>query len=251
MRLYGVPEAISAGICQFDTPRGAVQTVILAMQHGIPVARIELLDDVQMEACIRYSKLEGFAAKPTLLFEFHGSEAGVAEQAAQMQAITEEFGGSAFEWATKPEDRSRLWKARHAAYYAAKAMYRRASRCSRPTRACRSRALPTACWRPRPTPMRRASSPRSSAMSATATSTSACCSIPTIAGERARAEELAKRISLRAIAMGGTCTGEHGVGVHKLDALVAEHGEAVDLMRTIKRALDPLNIMNPGKTVPL
>ena len=99
-----------------------MQTVILAMQHGIPVARIELLDDVQMEACIRYSKLEGLAAKPTLLFEFHGSEAGVAEQVAQMQAITEEFGGSAFEWATKPEDRSRLWKARHAAYYAAKAM---------------------------------------------------------------------------------------------------------------------------------
>ena len=123
LRLYGVPEAISAGICQFETLDGAVQTVILAMQHGIPVARIELLDDVQMEACIRYSKLEGFKAKPTLLFEFHGSEAGVAEQVAQMQAITEEFGGSAFEWATKPEDRTRLWKARHAAYYAAKAMF--------------------------------------------------------------------------------------------------------------------------------
>ena len=97
LRLYGVPEAIAAAICQFGDLRSAVQTVILAMQHGIPVARIELLDDVQMEACIRYSKLEGFAAKPTLLFEFHGSAAGVAEQVAQMQAITSEFGGSAFE----------------------------------------------------------------------------------------------------------------------------------------------------------
>ncbi len=123
LRLYGVPEAISAGVCQFATLEGAVQTVILAMQHGIPVARIELLDDVQMDACIRYSKLEGFAVKPTLFFEFHGSEAAVAEQAAQMRTITGEFGGSAFEWATKAEDRTRLWKARHAAYYAAKAMF--------------------------------------------------------------------------------------------------------------------------------
>ena len=122
LRLYGVPEAIAAAVCQFPDLESAVHTVIVAMQHGIPVARIELLDDVQMRACIRYSKLEGFAEKPTLFFEFHGSEAGVAEQAEQMQAITEEHGGSAFEWATQAEDRSRLWKARHAAYYAAMAL---------------------------------------------------------------------------------------------------------------------------------
>jgi D-lactate dehydrogenase (cytochrome) len=130
-----VPEAISAGVCQFATLEGAVQTVILAMQHGIPVARIELLDDVQMDACIRYSKLDQFEAKPTLFFEFHGSDAGVAEQAAQMQAITKEFGGSAFEWATQPEDRTRLWKARHAAYYAVKALNPGKSSL-RPTPAC-------------------------------------------------------------------------------------------------------------------
>jgi len=250
LRLYGMPEAISAGICQFETLDGAVQTVILAMQHGIPVARIELLDDVQMEACIRYSKLEGFKAKPTLLFEFHGSEAGVAEQVAQMQAITEEFGGSAFEWATKPEDRTRLWKARHAAYYAAKAMF--PGKQVFATDACVPISRLADCVL---------------ATKADADETGLVAPIvghvgdgnfhlcvlfdPDDAGERERAEALARRISLRAIAMGGTCTGEHGIGVHKLDALVAEHGDAVDLMRTIKRALDPHNIMNPGKTVPL
>jgi len=119
LRLYGVPEAIQAAVCQFPDLASAVNTVIIAMQTGINVARIELLDEVQMEASIRYSKLEGFAAKPTLFFEFHGSEAGVREQSAAMQAASDEFGGSAYQWATKTEDRTRLWKARHDAYYAA------------------------------------------------------------------------------------------------------------------------------------
>src|SRR6476646_3938109 len=118
LRLYGVPEAISAAVGQFDDLRSAVQTVIAAMQMGIPVARIELLDEVQMDACIRYSKLEGYQALPTLFFEFHGSEAGVREQSETMRAISDEFGGSEFQWATLPEDRTRLWKASHAAYYA-------------------------------------------------------------------------------------------------------------------------------------
>src|SRR5205809_4467113 len=122
LRLYGVPEAIAAAVCQFPDLASAVNTVIAAMQTGIPVARIELLDDVQMDACIRYSKLEGFAAKPTLFFEFHGSPAGVREQTESMQAISDEFGGSAYQWATQAEDRNRLWKARHAAYYAALAL---------------------------------------------------------------------------------------------------------------------------------
>jgi D-lactate dehydrogenase (cytochrome) len=250
LRLYGVPEAIAAGICQFATLEGAVQTVIVAMQHGIPVARIELLDDVQMDACIRYSKLEGVAVKPTLFFEFHGSEAGVVEQAAQLQAITEEHGGSAFEWATQPEDRTRLWKARHAAYYAAKAMFPGKEVFA--TDAC----VPIS---------RLADCVLETKADAEATGLAApivghvgdgnfhlCVMFdPDDPGQRERAEGLAKRISMRAIAMGGTCTGEHGVGVHKLEALVAEHGEAVDLMRSIKRALDPRDIMNPGKTVPL
>src|SRR5678815_4704729 len=122
LRLYGVPEAVSAAVCQFADLEGAVNTVIAAMQTGIPVARIELLDDVQMDACIRYSKLEGYQALPTLFFEFHGSEAGVREQSETMRAISDEFGGSEFQWATLPEDRTRLWKARHAAYYATLAL---------------------------------------------------------------------------------------------------------------------------------
>ena len=250
LRLYGVPEAISAGVCQFDTLAGAVQTVIMAMQSGIPVARIELLDDVQMDACIRYSKLEGYAVKPTLFFEFHGTDAGVAEQVARMQEIAEDCGGSSFAWATKAEDRTRLWKARHAAYYAAKAMF--PGKDVFATDAC----VPIS---------RLADCLLETKADADATGLAApivghvgdgnfhLCVLfdPDDPGERAQAEGLAKRISLRAIAMGGTCTGEHGIGIHKLDALVEEHGEAVDVMRTIKRALDPYNIMNPGKTVPL
>ena len=205
-----------------------MQTVIVAMQHGIPVARIELLDDVQMDACIRYSKLEGFAAKPTLFFEFHGSDAGVAEQAAQMQAITEELGGSAFEWATQARGPDAAVEG------AARRVLRGEGDVSRQAGLRHRRLRADLAARrlhardARPTSTRPASSRRSSATSATAISISACCSIPTIPGERAQAEGLAKRISLRAIAMGGTCTGEHGIGVHKLDALVAEHGEAVE-----------------------
>ena len=249
LRLYGIPEAISAAVCQFPDLKSAVDTVIVAMQVGIPVARIELLDDVQMDVCIRYSKLEGYKAAPTLFFEFHGSSAGVQEQAEMMQAIAAEHGGSAFEWATRPEDRSRLWKARHSAYYASKACY--PGKEAFATDAC----VPIS---------RLADCVLESKADADATGLISpivghvgdgnfhltILFDPNSAAERASAEGLAKRVSLRAIAMGGTCTGEHGIGVHKLEALVAEHGEAVELMQAIKRALDPRNIMNPGKTVP-
>ena len=249
LRLYGIPEAISAAVCQFPDLKSAVDTVIVAMQHGIPVARIELLDDVQMDVCIRYSKLEGYKAAPTLFFEFHGSIAGVREQAEMMQGIAAEHGGSAFEWATRAEDRGRLWKARHAAYYASKACY--PGKEAFATDAC----VPIS---------RLADCVLESKADADATGLVApivghvgdgnfhltVLFDPHSKAERAAAEGLAKRVSMRAIAMGGTCTGEHGIGVHKLEALVAEHGEAVELMQTIKRALDPRNIMNPGKTVP-
>jgi D-lactate dehydrogenase (cytochrome) len=250
LRLYGVPEAIAAAVCQFETLEGAVNTVIVAMQMGIPVARIELLDDAQMDACIRYSKLEGFRAKPTLFFEFHGSEAGVAEQSQLMQAITGEHGGSAFEWATQPEDRTRLWKARHAAYYASLALI--PGKQGLATDACVPITRLVDCI------METKADIDETGVTATIVGHVGDGNFhlvvlfdPADADERRRADALTQRVSLRAIAMGGTCTGEHGVGVHKLDALVAEHGDAVDVMRTIKRALDPLDIMNPGKTVPL
>ncbi len=250
LRLYGVPEAISAAVAQFPGLREAVQTVIAAMQMGIPVARIELLDAVQMDACIRHSKLEGYEVKPTLFFEFHGTAAGVAEQAELMQQIAGEHGGGAFRWTTAQEERTKLWKARHNAYYAALALQPGSFGFS--TDACVPISRLADCVLE---------------TRADIDATGLLCPIvghvgdgnfhvlvlfdPKDPAQREKAEGLAKRVSMRAIAMGGTCTGEHGIGIHKLDALRAEHGEAVDLMARVKRALDPLDIMNPGKTVPM
>src|SRR5690349_17151661 len=249
LRLYGLPEAISAAVCQFDDLKGAVDTVIAAMQLGIPVARIELLDDVQMDACIRYSRLDEFAAKPTLCFEFHGTEAGVREQAEMIETIASDHGGSAFQWATKPEERSRLWKARHNAYYAALALA--PGKQAFATDACVPISRLTDCV------LETQADIESTGLVAPIVGHVGDGNFhlvvlfdPASPDERAKAEALAARVSMRAIGMGGTCTGEHGVGVHKLDALVAEHGDAVALMQTIKRALDPRDILNPGKTVP-
>jgi D-lactate dehydrogenase (cytochrome) len=249
LRLYGVPESITAAVCQFPDLKSAVQTVIVAMQHGIPVARIEFMDDLQMGACIAYSKLEGYEAKPTLFFEFHGTEAGTAEQAAMMQAIAAEHRGSAFAWAVQAEDRTRLWKARHNAWHAALAL--RPGCMGFSTDACVPISRLGDCVLE---------------TRADALASSLVCPIvghvgdgnfhllvlfdPKDPAERERAEALAQRVALRAISMGGTCTGEHGVGIHKLAALEVEHGDAVSLMQAIKRALDPHDIMNPGKTVP-
>jgi D-lactate dehydrogenase (cytochrome) len=249
LRLYGLPEAISAAVCQFDDLKGAVDSVIAAMQLGIPVARIELLDDVQMDACIRYSQLSQYAPKPTLFFEFHGTEAGVREQAEMIEAIASEHGGSRFQWTTAQEERTKLWKARHDAYYAVLALS--PGKQAFATDACVPISRLTECVLE---------------TQADVVATGLVAPIvghvgdgnfhlvvlfdPTKPEERAKAEGLAARVSLRAIRMGGTCTGEHGVGVHKLDALVAEHGEAVSLMQAVKRALDPNDILNPGKTVP-
>jgi D-lactate dehydrogenase (cytochrome) len=249
LRLYGIPESISAAVCQFPDLKSAVDSVIVAMQLGIPVARIELLDDVQMDACIRYSQLTEFAAKPTLFFEFHGTDAGVREQAEMIEAIATDHGGNQFRWATKPEERSRLWKARHNAYYAALALA--PGKQGFATDACVPISRLTDCVLE---------------TQADVAATGLLAPIvghvgdgnfhlvilfdPADADERGRAEALAARVSMRAIGMGGTCTGEHGIGVHKLAALEAEHGDAIWLMQAIKRALDPRNILNPGKTVP-
>ena len=203
-----------------------------------------------MQACIQYSKLEGYEAKPTLLFEFHGTENGVREQAELMQQISDEHGGSAFQWATQAEDRTRLWKARHNAYYAALSLS--PGRQAFSTDACVPISRLADCLLET-----REDLDREGVIAPIVGHVGdgnfhvLVLFDPAIAAERAKAEDIAKRVSMRAISMGGTCTGEHGVGMHKLEALVAEHGEAVDLMKTIKRAFDPLDIMNPGKTVPL
>jgi len=250
LRLYGVPEAVSAAVCQFPDLASAVNTTIAAMQTGIPVARIELLDEVQMDMSIRYSKLEGFAVKPTLFFEFHGSPAAVREQAEAMQAVSDDFGGSAYQWATQAEDRTRLWKARHAAYYAALAY--RPGMTGFATDACVPISRLADCI------METKKDVEASGLIAPILGHVGDGNFHLVilfdgasAEQRERAEALAHGVSLRAIAMGGTCTGEHGIGWHKLDVLEQEHGEALDLMRALKRALDPANIMNPGKTVPL
>ncbi|MGH8802049.1 MAG: FAD-linked oxidase C-terminal domain-containing protein, partial [Casimicrobiaceae bacterium] len=250
LRLYGIPEAISAAVCQFPDLGSAVDSVIVAMQLGIPVARIELLDAVQMDASIRYSKLEGFAAKPTLFFEFHGTDAGVREQAEAIQSITSDHGGSAFQWTSAPEERSKLWKARHHAYYAALALMPGSQAFA--TDACVPISRLADCV------METQADIESTGLVAPIVGHVGDGNFhliivfdPKRPGDRDKAEGLARRASLRAIGMDGTCTGEHGIGVHKLDALVAEHGEAVSLMQSIKRALDPHDIMNPGKTVPL
>jgi D-lactate dehydrogenase (cytochrome) len=250
LRLHGIPEAISAAVCAFPTIEAAVDTVITTIQAGVPVARIELLDEVQMAACIAYSKLSGYAAMPTLFFEFHGSQAAVAEQAELVGAIATEAGGAAFQWATRPEDRTRLWDARHNAFYAAVAL--------RPG----ARAVVTDVCVP--------ISRLAEAISAAKRDIAAAGLVAPLVGhvgdgnfhlsimvdpddqdELARAKTLSRRLVERAIAAGGTCTGEHGIGHGKMGYLAAEHGEGLAVMRSIKRALDPDNIMNPGKIVAL
>jgi D-lactate dehydrogenase (cytochrome) len=205
LRLFGIPEAMSSAVCPFPGVAQAVDAVIQTIQAGVPVARIELLDELTMEGCIRYSKLEGYPVAPTLFFEFHGSPAGVAEQAETVGAIAREFGGSEFRWSTRAEERNRLWQARHDAFYATMAL--------------------------RP--------------GAAGIVTDVCLPI-------SRAKGVNRRMVEHALRLGGTCTGEHGVGHGKIGYLEAEHGAgAVAVMRKLKQALDPQNIMNPGKIVAL
>ena len=249
LKLWGLPEVVQAAVCQFPDLGAAVGAVISALQIGVPVARIELLDDVQMDACIRYSHLDEFKPLPTLFIEFHGSPAAVREQVETMQALAEEAGGSGFAWAERPEDRSRLWKARHECYHANMAL--------RPgcrligTDACVPISALVECI------LETREDVAQSGLVAPLVGHVGDGNFhlgivfdPADAGERARAEALAERVALRAIRHGGTCTGEHGIGLHRRQQLQAEHGEGVALMRAIKQALDPRGIMNPGKMLP-
>ena len=248
LRLHPLPEAVSAAVCSFASIQGAVDTVIATIQLGVPVARIELLDEVQLDAVNRYSKTN-YAVAPTLFFEFHSDSARhVADQAEAVQALAAERGGSGFQWATHLEDRVRLWQARHDALYAALAL--------RPG----SRAWTTDVC----VPISRLAECVVETKQENAGASFPICLVghagdgnfhliyvldPANGAELAEARRLNELMVLRALAMGGTCSGEHGVGIGKMKFLEQEHGPALEVMRTIKRALDPDNRMNPGKMI--
>lgn len=248
LRLYGIPEAISAATVSFPDIEGAIQSVIHTIQSGIPVARIELLDDVQVDAVNRYSNLD-LPVQPTLFLEFHGSDAYVKEQAEQVSAICAEFGAEGFKWTTQAEERTKLWQARHDAAYAAMALRNGAQIWA--TDVCVPISRLADC------------------ILETKKDLADSFLIAPLVGhvgdgnfhlsfvikkenpeELKEAERLNGRLIERALAMDGTCTGEHGVGLGKMKYMYLEHGEAVDVMAAVKHALDPDNIMNPGKIIP-
>jgi D-lactate dehydrogenase (cytochrome) len=247
LRLYGIPDRISAGVCQFETVEDACNTTILAMQTGLPLARIELLDTLQVKMINSYSGLD-YEPRPALFLEFHGTESGVEEQIALFNEIASEYGGGDIQWVDTMEARNKLWKARHDAYFAMLAW--------RP--GCQGIAT-DAC-----VPISRLAD----CIAETQKDVEELDLVAPIIGhvgdgnfhvslmimmddkdEVARAETFIERLNSRAIAMEGTCTGEHGIGQGKRRFIRLEHGAGADVMSAVKRAIDPDNIMNPGKVV--
>ena len=246
LKLYPLPEAVSAAICHFPSVDAAVQTTIAIIQMGVPIARCELLDGRTVAAVNRHDRLS-LREQPMLLMEFHGSPAGVAEQARTVQDIAAERGGESFEWATTPEERTRLWTARHHAYFAALQ--------TRP--GCRCVTTDTCV------PISRLAEAIGESVAEADAAGLPYFLVghvgdgnfhigylidPTQPEERVLAETLSAQLVGRSLRLGGTCTGEHGIGLHKMGFLLDEAGPAaVGLMRAVKQALDPKNIMNPGK----
>ena len=246
LKLYPLPEAVSAAICSFPSIEAAVRTTIQVIQMGIPIARVELIDVNTVRMVNVYAKL-GLREEPMLLMEFHGSPGSVKEQAELVQEIASGHGGNAFEWASTPEERTRLWTARHNSYFAAVQ--------SRP--GCKVISTDTCV------PISRLADCLLDSVTEADASGIPYFLVghvgdgnfhfgylldPHQPEERVTAEKLNHQLVTRALNLGGTCTGEHGIGLHKMDFLVTEAGDgAVNMMRTIKRALDPHNIMNPGK----
>ena len=247
LRLQPLPEAVAAAVCGFPTIDAAVQTVIATIQLGVPVARIELLDEIQMDAINRYAKL-AYQALPTLFFEFHGhSDQEVGEHAQTVQALAGERGGSDFSWVTRPEDRARLWRARHDAYFASLALRPGAKAWS--TDACVPISRLAECL------VESKHDLDASPLTGTLVGHVGDGNFhmlylvdPDSPEEMAEATRLNERLVKRAQDLGGTCSGEHGVGIGKMRYLAREHGtDALDAMRAIKKALDPQGLMNPGK----
>ncbi len=250
LRVYGLPECVSAAVCAFDSIEGAVRTVITTIQLGIPVARIELLDEVMMDAVNRFARLS-HPVKPTLFFEFHGtSQAGVTEHATSVQEIAAEHGAEGFQWATTTEDRAKLWQARHDTLPASRAM--RPGGHAWVTDVCVpiSRLAECILETKRDLAASRAFGPLVGHVGDGNFHLNFIFN-PDDPREFAEIKDLNGRLVRRALALGGTCTGEHGIGLGKIDYLTEEHGEAVEVMKAIKRALDPDNLMNPGKVVRL
>lgn len=249
VKLYPLPEAISAAVCAFPSVDAAVDTVIQTIQLGIPVARIELLDALTLQAVNRYSKTT-LPEAPTLFFEFHGSDAGVEEQAQLTQEIATGNGGLDFQWATRPEDRTRLWQARHDAYFACLQL-KPGCRCF-PTDVCVPISRLAECIRATNEDIAQVSLPIALFGHVGDGNFHLVVLVDTDnAKEMAEAEWISQRVVERALRMEGTCTGEHGIGLGKQKYMVQEHGAAaVDLMRLLKSALDPLDLMNPGKILP-
>jgi D-lactate dehydrogenase (cytochrome) len=248
LKLSGIPQAIAGGVCNFPDLESACNAVILTIQCGIPVARIELLDPLQVKACNEYSKLD-LKERPTLFVEFHGSENGVAEHSELFADIVSDCGGEDFQWTAKAEERTALWSARHDAYWAAHALRPGAKGLS--TDVCVPISRLAEC------------------VTATQADLAEFGFIAPIVGhvgdgnfhvlllldpdaqsEHEKAEEFLERLAMRAIDMGGTCTGEHGVGQGKMKYMRYEYGAGLAVMAAIKQAIDPQNIMNPGKILP-
>ena len=248
LKLHGVPQQITAAVCQFPNLDQAIGAVVMALQSGLNPARIELLDAMQMRACILYSKLD-YAETPTLFLEFHGTPSVVGEEVSSMQDICTECGGNAFAFASSTEERNQLWKARHNSYHAVMALG--AGRKVMGTDACVPISELPACL------LETAADIAETGLTAPIVGHVGDGNFhlgilydPASSDESARAEGLAFRTSRRAIAHGGTCSGEHGIGVHKVIHMETEHGNGVRLMERIKAALDPVGIMNPGKLYP-
>lgn len=247
LRLHGIPEQIAAGVCAFPTVEACCQTVIATIQTGIPVARIELVDEEHIKALNTHSGLD-LKVAPTLFVEFHGSRAGAREQVESFAEIAAEFGGGRLDWATREEDRNRLWQARHDAFWAVKNMVPGKQAFATDVCVPISRLAECVTETQRDLAENGLYGPIVGHVGDGNFHVVLFCD-RSDADELARVEAFYERLILRAIAMDGTCTGEHGVGMGKIKFLEAEHGPALSVMRTLKTALDPNNIMNPGKII--
>ncbi|MBS0986089.1 FAD-binding oxidoreductase [Acetobacter thailandicus] len=249
LRLHGQPEAVATAVCQFEKLEDAVNVAVTTMQLGLPVGRMELMDEVQMDACIRYSKMEGYDVLPTMFFEFHGAPAAVKEQVETMESVVDDHNGKGFLWSNNPENRNELWKARHNAFWACLA-YRPNHR-----GLATDAVVPVSALTELITGSKR--DIEESGLLAPIVghvgdgNFHTVILVPPEPDGLERALELDRKIVGRALSLGGACSGEHGIGFGKKEFMEREHGSvALDVMRMMKKSFDPNNILNPGKMLP-